>query len=247
MKKSKKEEIIKSIESDLLDDLMDFTGLSYSYIKKNINRNKKSNYVYEFKIRNPRDTCELDWFYVTSEKYLFANVAHNSWKLIDMVEGNEILDYGGGTGIDNFFLSKKGFEVDYFDISLVQREFVEFRCNKHGITNVNTIKSYYKNKFDPIGSIQKNYDGVLIRSVLEHVPYYPELAKHLANKIRVGGHLYEASPFGKSKKDPMHIEKKISIENIFEEEGLVLVYEESLHRIWEKVKGGSLIWIIIKS
>ncbi|MEJ2568281.1 MAG: hypothetical protein P8Z50_05340 [candidate division WOR-3 bacterium] len=67
--KTPKEELI--IEKQLIQDLIDFTGLNRDYISKHLNREGICTYAYEYEARNPKNVSELDWFYVTSEKYLF--------------------------------------------------------------------------------------------------------------------------------------------------------------------------------
>lgn len=223
------------IDEQLFQDLIDFSGLHKEYIKKHLNRDKNCTYTYEYTVRNPKDCSELEWFYITSEKYLFANIIHSTWQLIDKIRGNKILDYGGGAGIDTFYLAKKGYNVHYFDISIIQREFVKFRVLKHSIKNVQVIDPYFENRFNPIRCITDTYDGILTRSLFEHVPYHVKLAKYLILRLNYDGILYEASKFGSSENDPMHVDETEPLENIIKEHGLELIYKDGVHRCWKKV------------
>ncbi len=231
--KTPKEELI--IDEQLIQDLIDFTGLNRDYITKHLNRVENCTYVYEYKVRNPKNDSELDWFYVTSEKYLFANIVHKPWELIDMVRGEKILDYGGGAGTDTFYLTDKGYNVHYFDISITQREFVKFRKNKYKLDNLTIIEPFFNSKFDPINCITETYDGILVRSLLEHIPYYSKLVERLISKLNEHGIIYEASKFSKSEKDPMHISEKESLEEILKSHRMKLIYQKGIHRCWEKL------------
>lgn len=159
------------IGDQLIQDLIDFSGLEKDYIMKHLRREEKCTYSYEYKIRNPINHSELEWFYITSEKYLFGNIIHNPWKLIDKVRGNKILDYGGGSGTDTFCLLTKGYDVHYFDIPIIQREFVKFRKNKYSMNSLTIIEPFFNSKFDSINCITETYNGIIIRSLLEYVPY----------------------------------------------------------------------------
>lgn len=223
------------IDERIIKDLVDFTGLNKEYILKHLNRENNCTYSWEYNIRNPKNDSELEWFYITSEKYLFANIIHNNWELIDMIHGPKILDYGGGAGVDTFYLAKKGLCVHYFDISIIQREFVRFMKNKYSINNVKVIEPFFESKFDTINCIKKTYDSILVRSLLEHIPYYEKLIKHLILKLNSGGTLYEASKFGPSNKDPMHIHETQPLEKIIKDAGLELIYNKGVHKCWKKI------------
>lgn len=233
-KSDKTSKAVSTIDEQLIQDLIDFTGLYRDYISEHLNRLGNHTYAHEYKVRNPKNNSELDWFYITSEKYLFANIIHKPWELIDMVRGKKILDYGGGAGIDAFYLTNIGYNVHYFDISIIQREFVKFRKNKYKLDNLTIIEPFFNSKFDPINCITETYDGILVRSLLEHVPYYSKLVKHLVSKLNKHGILYEASKFGNSEKDPMHISEKESLEEILKNLGMKLLYQEGVHKCWEK-------------
>lgn len=222
------------INDQLIQDLIDFSGLEKDYIMKHLRREGKCTYSYEYKTRNPINHSELEWFYITSEKYLFANIIHKPWKLIDKIRGNKILDYGGGSGTDSFYLLSKGYEVHYFDISIIQREFVRFRKNKYLMNHLTIIEPFFNSKFDPINCITETYDGIIMRSLLEHVPYYAKLVKHIISKLNEHGVLYEASPFGKSEKDPMHLSEKEPLDDILLSHGMELIYQEGVQRCWKK-------------
>ncbi|MBA7565136.1 hypothetical protein ES708_06811 [subsurface metagenome] len=53
------------IGDQLIQDLIDFSGLEKDYIMKHLRREEKCTYSYEYKIRNPINHSELEWFYIT--------------------------------------------------------------------------------------------------------------------------------------------------------------------------------------
>jgi len=226
------------VDEEMLKYLADFTGLHRNYIESCISRRPGYTYSDEFHTRLPKDNTELEWFYVTSEKYIFANIIHLPWVIIsEMLAGGSILDYGAGVGTDILPLARKGYDVYYFDINLMQREFVQFVCERESLT-VTFIRPYYKGRFDPIHCIQGKFNAIITRSLLEHVPYYQDLIEHLVSCLNPGGFLFEASKFGSTEKDPMHLEESKPISKIMEACGMKLVRNEYPHRCWQKQGGG---------
>lgn len=234
-KKKEKEFALNSLQKKLLEHFKRFSGLNDEYIKKHLWRKKGFRYKDEYNFRKPKKSDEIDWYYRTNEKYVFVNFIHTNWKHIEKITSGKILDYGAGSGIDTFYLAQKeGYEIDYFDVSVIQQEFVKFVIEVEKINNISIIKPYYNGKYNTINCIQGEYDGVLFRSLLEHVPYYDTLLEHITKKVKKGGKIYEASRFGKSNKDPMHIEEKKPINKIMSENGFTLDFEDNHHKIWIK-------------
>lgn len=222
------------VDERMLEYLADFTGLNATYIESCICRRPGYTHADEFGIRRPQDESELQWFYVTSEKNIFVNQIHRPWSMIsEMVSEGKVLDYGAGVGTDVLALARKGYETHYFDISLIQREFVEYVCEREGLSVV-FIRPYFEGKFDPVHCIQGRFDAIIVRSVLEHVPYYAELIEHLVSCLNHNGLFFEASRFGKSEKDPMHLEERRQVPAIMEACGMRLVRDEFPHRCWGK-------------
>jgi 2-polyprenyl-3-methyl-5-hydroxy-6-metoxy-1,4-benzoquinol methylase len=225
---------LSQVDEAMLNYVIDFTGLSRGYIESCIRRKPGYTYVDEFRMRSPKDDTELEWFYVTSEKYIFANIIHRPWTMIsEMLPAGSVLDYGAGVGTDILPLARKGYETHYFDINLVQREFVQFVCAREGLS-VTFIRPYFNGKFDPIHCIQGRFDAVITRSLLEHVPYYSDLINHLVSCLNPNGLFLEASKFGNVEKDPMHLEEGEPIPDIMEACGMKLIRDESPHRCWQK-------------
>ena len=102
------------------------------------------------------------------------------------------------------------------------------------MNSLTIIEPFFNSKFDPINCTTETYNGIIIRSLLEHVPYYAKLIKHLISKLNENGVLYEASKFGKSEKDPMHLSEKKQLEKILKSYGMKLVYQEGVHRCWKE-------------
>lgn len=219
----------------LFETFHTYSNLSYQYLFRHINRTKGVRHADEYAFKNPKGTEELDWFYRTNEKYIFSLFTHEPWKYIGKIEPGKILDYGAGIGIDTLTLLKKeGYAVDFFDINILQSDFMRFLIHERQIDHVRVLSPFVEGRFDSIACIRDSYDGVLLRSVLEHVPYYDRILSHLAGKVVIGGRIYEASRFGKTKKDPMHIDEHTKITDVMNEHGFVLEFQEGVHHIWKK-------------
>ena len=219
----------------IFDNFRRYTKLEESYILSHLNRIKNYQHGDEYKFKKPKTIMQTEWYYRTSEKYIFSLLEHRPWKYIEKVKKGKILDYGGGIGIDSLWLSSKsGFIIDYFDINVIQSDFVKFMLKNQSINNIMVLSPFIANKFDPVNCICDNYDGILLRSVLEHIYYYDELLKHLISKINKGGYIYEASRFGVSKKDPMHIDEKIRVKDLLKSSGFEIIFQSGVHRIWKR-------------
>lgn len=223
------------LQKKFLLNFQEYACLDESYLLKHANREKNFTHGQEYNRRKPDTEKQIDWFYRTNEKYIFSLLSHKTWKHLDKIRPGRILDYGGGIGIDSVALAEKhGYEIDFFDLNVIQSDFLRFYLAKNNINNVEILFPLYDFKFNPVKCITKNYDGILLRSVLEHIVYYNNLLYHLLKHVQTNGYVYEASPFGKSKKDPMHISENESVKKIFIKSGFKLIFEDGVHRIWNK-------------
>ena len=70
-----------------------------------------------------------------------------------------ILDFGGGTGDDAFYLHKLGYNLSHFDINKEMTKFAKFRANKYGI-GIKFIDSLDEIKFVEV---------IMFLDVIEHL------------------------------------------------------------------------------
>ena len=206
------QEIRKSEYQHVLSDLMAFTGFSKKEVLFRILR--KDKYVSygasgwfeeEFEFFNPKTPKQLTWFYRCAQSYLFTNARKPYWDYIDKFEKahSPIIDYGAGIGQTIMELERRKFKTYFFEIGFAQRDFIMFRAKRQGLT-MRTFEPYYRKEFDSIRGVRKiarPFGGIVLQHVLEHIPNYPVILKHLISKLRPGGMILEQSPFTKMKGD----------------------------------------------
>lgn len=182
--------------SNVVEDLEGFTGLKTDLTKR-LMLQPQYHYHSEFKWQSPQNPHELAWFYRSTQSYLFDNASHPYWKKLDQIkpEHGLILEYAGGIGHNTIPLAERGCAVDYLEIGIIQNAFVRFRINKRGLTNVTFVEPYKDGTFDPVKCIDKTYGVIILQDVLEHIPDYHLVLKHLIGCLRPGGYIFEQTPF----------------------------------------------------
>ena len=245
--------ISKPVYQGVFWDLIAFTGLNEYEIGERImkRRGEKGHFISEHAWHHPRNEREVTYFYMIQQAYLYGNAERPYWEKLDILKKNEdspILDFGGGVGTNSLVLAKKGFSVSYFDVSIIQREFVKFRAMRHGV-QIDVIEPYYNFVYDPIRPLEgRTFGTIICQDVLEHIPEYPPVLKQLISCLRLGGKIVEYTPFntkeahGKKWKlhSPVHFEEKYNLEKVMIKYGMELVNRDAKNRgVWKKVKSGT--------
>lgn len=193
---------------NILDDLREFTGLSENEILDRLRRRGQFHFKEEFKWYRPKSYAELKWYYRTSTAYLFANSVHPYWSVLDILDSKDgpVLDYGGGAGNNALGLASRDIEVDYLDISIIQREFIRFRRRRHEVNNQLHIVGANPD------SLREAYGAIVLQDVLEHIPDYQNLLHRLIGRLRPGGYILEQSPFDPNAPDiALHLKAEIPL------------------------------------
>ncbi len=199
----------------VLDDLVDFTGLdvdevAFRVMKKYPTRCAARGWFFEeWDYHDPSSQREIDWFYKCASSYLFSSARKVYWepleKFLNPKEHKVILDYGCGIGTNVLGFMGRGFNcVVYYDISILQQKFVEFRVAKRG--------GHALSWTDAWSDDHPTYCAITLHDVLEHVPGYERLLVRLIDLLRPGGIIVERSAFGERKKMPVHLPEKVPIE-----------------------------------
>lgn len=215
-----------------VQDLVAFTGLSFDEVCERVllKAGDPRHFTGEYKWESPSSPNELNWFYRAGRGYLFGNASRPEWEALAVLpplgEGARALDFGGGIGQSSLAIAERGFSVHYFDISVVQAEFVRFRAKIHS-ANIQIVDPYYNGRFNYLDCLPGNYQYVLCQDVLEHIPRYPVVLGVLVQKLQPGGLLVEYSPFngkpqGKKmpRHSPVHISEAVPLDRVMADLGM---------------------------
>ncbi len=183
--------------SNVIKDVEEFTGLTGDDLKKRLMLEPEYTNYSEFKWHSPKSHNELTWFYRCCYSYLYDNAGHHFWKKLDFVkpEHGRILEYAGGIGHNTIPLAERGCEVDYLEIGIIQSAFVRYRLDKRGLKNVNFVNLYVDGKFDPVNCVTEKYGVIILQDVLEHIPNYHIVLRHLIDHLEPNGYILEQTPF----------------------------------------------------
>jgi len=230
MKEIKNIQIIKLAEKlrkpqfvGVLDDLIAFTGLSEENICRHI-INSGLKVRAELKFVNPKGDAELKLFYRCCREYLFLNAYREVWPIFERVKfKGRALDFAGGMGNDSIWVSKERCQVDYHEISIIQRAFMKFRIGRHELKSVWVV--------DDLNRCADKYNTIFLRDVLEHVPDYNALIKQLSGYLNPGGLIIEHTPWNnKERNSPLHFKEKTPLKKVFKD----LHFVNIANGVWRK-------------
>ena len=217
---------------DVVEDLVEFTALPPETVRTLIAR-RIENFRTEW-LQLPVELRDDRWFYLSSRTYLFANAVHfhESPAVVDALAealrpGGKVLDFGGGTGNLALALAARGFRVDYRELSAVQKDFVRFRVQRHGLQDRVGILDGWAEL--PAGT----YDAVCAFDVLEHLPDLPRAVGQIAASLADGGILVDTPSFGADLSNPMHHEDP-GLDRLLAGHGIVLERSLPYFRVWAK-------------
>jgi 2-polyprenyl-3-methyl-5-hydroxy-6-metoxy-1,4-benzoquinol methylase len=199
--------------NDVIDDLVAYTGFTNEELPPYLLRYPEKHFESEFNWYAPKNEQELTWYYRGSSAYLFANAAHPYASTLDIISQGKVLDYGAGIGCNSIGLAKRGLDVDFLEICRLQADFINFRCDRHKLNNLNEIRPYHDGTFNPILCITEKYDAIVAMDVLEHIPNYHILVRHFIEHLHPGGMIIENSPFEPSADDiAIHVRPSMPID-----------------------------------
>lgn len=196
---------------EVTDDLIAFTGLSEAEVLVRVARKPelvwggKGWFYDEWAWHNPASDREIEWFYRSSQSYLFSNARHPSWDMLKLItgDGGVVLDYGGGAAMNTIALMRRGFSVMYYDLGILQSAFARFRIDRHfdGVTREGKLFPPHTRKAAILPGLERWHlenetcDAVVAQDVLEHMRDYRPAVRDIDRVLKPGGVLLERSPF----------------------------------------------------
>jgi len=199
------EEKVKFVE-----DISEFTKESVDDINAKIKQGGRL-IGSKWKEQNPQTSKEITNFYKTTPDYVydltnwhFGNRRQFDDKLINNLvqsQSKNILDYGGGIGINSHRLCRAGLKVTLADLDSVTLDFAKFRRDKYGLNyKIWCVDTEQKPK--------TKYDAIICLDVLEHLSEV-ELIKTIDTLISLKSEdcqIIITTNFGKTDLHPMHID-----------------------------------------
>jgi len=119
-------------------------------------------------------------------------------------EDAPVLDYSGGVGNNILALAMQGIRAGYFGIAIIEYSFTQFRVANRKLSHLVDFYLPYvadtgsepHSHFNPARAIpNKQFGALLLYDVLEHIPNYHYTLAHLTTTLRIGGRIFESSPF----------------------------------------------------
>ena len=163
----------------------------------------------------PMTSARIKAFYKQTPNYIYDLGAWHLWSkekrdsdlalIDDMVtryRPKNILDFGGGVGLNAIPLARAGFDVTLADLDSTTLRFAEFHAERRGAS----IK-LWRTDVEPAPPDAK-YDVILVLDVLEHLPAdeIDAVVDKLIALKHANTEVIIHAPFGKTAQHPMHFD-----------------------------------------
>jgi len=163
----------------------------------------------------PMTPARIKAFYKQTPNYIYDLGAWHLWSkdkrdsdlalvddMITAYRPRNILDFGGGVGLNAIPLAQAGFDVTLADLDSTTLSFAKFRAARRGIA----IK-VWKSDAEPAPP-DATYDVILVLDVLEHLPAdeLDSVVDKLIALKHANTEVIIHAPFGKTAQHPMHFD-----------------------------------------
>jgi hypothetical protein len=232
--------VLDGVRIDVVGDLEAYTRLPRGQLEGELERRRDLSFRTEW--HATPDRLRVDhWFYLSSKGYLFANASHfTDTSFVDrfvrphLQPGARVLEFGGGAGNLSVALAGAGYEVWFMDLGALQRDFMRFRVERHGLHDRIHVIDWWES------TPSRSLDAIIAVDAFEHVDALREtLDGTLLPALSPAGVLIENSSFVVNLSNPMHHED-YGFDEHLGRAGFELVEESSDRtRVWRGTRSAA--------
>jgi len=202
---------------EYIQDAMAFTKLDHDAVvaKLNVDNTAMKNEWNAWEKEGPMTEDRMEKFYKQTLSYIWDLGAWHLYDLskrqsdLEMVKqmkeskAKNILDFGGGVGLNSLMFARAGLDVTLADLDSKTIEFAKFRAERHGVK-----MKFWKTDTEPMPPDAK-YDVILGLDVFEHLPknVLHETVEKLIKLKTPQTQVIIHAPFGKTATHPMHLDE----------------------------------------
>jgi len=204
-------------QNEYVSDVVAFTGATEAEVRERTKRGavplKEEWEAWEK--QGPMTPDRIKEFYKQTANYIYELGHWHLWDskkrqsdlaLVDDMRNRlrpkNILDFGGGVGLNALPLARAGFDVTLADLDSTTLRFAAFRAERHGVR-----LKVWKSDVEPAPP-DKTYDVILVLDVLEHLPKdeLDSVVDKLIKLKHAGTEIILSAPFGRTATHPMHLD-----------------------------------------
>jgi 2-polyprenyl-3-methyl-5-hydroxy-6-metoxy-1,4-benzoquinol methylase len=204
-------------QNEYVDDVVAFTGAKEAEVRERIKQGAvplKLEWE-SWEKEGPMTPDRIKVFYKQTANYIYELGHWHLWDskkrasdlalVEDMrtkIKPKNILDFGGGVGLNALPLARAGFDVTLADLDSTTLRFAVSRAERHGVR-----MKVWKSDVEPAPP-DPTYDAILVLDVLEHLPK-DELDTVVDKLIKLkhpGTEIILSAPFGRTATHPMHLD-----------------------------------------
>ncbi len=203
-------------QEEYVADVMAFTNTTHEQVRTRMKRGSvplKEEWEAWEKLGPMTDERMKD-FYKKTTNYIYELAEWHLWvpdkrasdeqivKDMKQLAPKNILDFGGGVGLNALLLAREGLDVTLADLDSTSLDFAQFRAKRHNIA----LKIWKTDK--QAAPPDAKYDVILALDVLEHLPR--EVLRDMVDKLVKLKHdrtrIIMSAPFGRTSVHPMHLD-----------------------------------------
>jgi 2-polyprenyl-3-methyl-5-hydroxy-6-metoxy-1,4-benzoquinol methylase len=203
-------------QEEYVADVMAFTNTTHDQVRTRMQRGSvplKEEWE-AWEKQGPMTDERMKAFYKQTTNYMYELAEWHLWvpgkresdeqivKDIKALAPKNVLDFGGGVGLNSLMIAREGIEVTLADLDSTSLTFAQFRAKRHDIP-----LKIWKTDLEAAPP-DKKYDVILALDVLEHLPR--EVMRDLVDKLVKVKHpktkVIMSAPFGRTSVHPMHLD-----------------------------------------